>query len=399
VQDGGFEEGIRGAVTSILVSPFFLYRAERAPQGLTANESYQLADLELASKLSFFLWNTIPDDELRELAVRGELGEPTVWAAQVERMLADPRAETLASNFAVQWLNLARLDEVAPDPIIFPYASGRGDPRDDFVTEATLFVNSIFQEDRSVTDLLTADHTFVNERLALLYDIRDVKGDQFRRVTLDNSVRWGLLGKGAVLMGSSYPNRTSPVLRGAFVLEHIMGTPPTPPPLNVEAFPEADVGTPRAKTVRDIMAAHRANPVCAACHDVMDSLGFALENFDAVGRWRDKDRFAGDVIDASGELSSGAKLDGPDSLRDELMKRPEQFVQTFTEQLFTYALGRPVEYRDMPTIRRIVREAERNGYRFSSIVNGIVASDQFQRRVVGGGEAADAGLTARRDGN
>lgn len=383
VQSGGFEEGIRGALTSILVSPFFLYRAEQEPEGLAAHANYRIGDLELASRLSFFLWNTIPDDELRDLAIRGELGRPAVQREQVARMLADPRAATLGSNFAFQWLNLARLDEVAPDPIIFPYASGRGDPRDDFVTEATMFVNSIFREDRSVTDLLTADHTFVNERLALLYDIRDVKGDQFRRVTLESSVRWGLLGKGAVLMGSSYPNRTSPVLRGAFVLEHIMGTPPSPPPLNVEAFPEADVGTPRAKTVREIMAVHRANPVCAGCHDVMDSLGFALENFDAVGAWRDKDRFAGDAIDSSGELSNGTKLDGPDSLREALMRRPDQFVQTFTEQLFTYALGRPVGYRDMPTVRRIVHEAQRQNYRFSSIVNAIVASDQFQSRGAG----------------
>lgn len=389
-RQGGFEEGIRSALTSILVSPYFLYRAEGLPQTLTADHVYQLSDLELASKLSFFLWNSVPDDELRELAARGELAKESVRRQQVMRMLADPRSRTLASNFAFQWLNLGRLDEVAPDQVIFPYASGRGDPRDDFVTEMTLFVDSIFREDRSVTELLTAKHTYLNERLALLYGVRNVKGDRFRRVDLDQSVRWGLLGKGAVLMGSSYPNRTSPVLRGAFVLENILGTPPSPPPLNVEAFPEKDVGTPRARTVRELMAEHRANPTCAGCHDVMDSLGFALENFDAVGAWRDRDRFAGAVIDASGELPNGAKLNGPDDLREVLMRRPEQFVQTLTERLFTYALGRVVEHHDMPAVRKIMRTAARDDYKFSSLVWAIVESEQFQtKRVL----AEDSGAT------
>lgn len=387
--NGGFEEGIRGALTSILASPYFLYRAERAPPGAGPGESYRVSDLELASKLSFFLWNTIPDDELRDLAVRGELGKRAVRLAQIARMLADPRASTLASNFAFQWLNLGRLDEVAPDTVIFPYASGAADPRDDYVTELTMFVDSIFREDRSVTDLLTASHTYLNERTALLYGLTGVKGDQFRRVELEPSARWGLLGKGAVLMGSSYPNRTSVVLRGAFVLERIMGTPPAAPPLNVEAFPEKDVGTPRARTVRELMAQHRANPTCAACHDVMDSLGFALENFDGVGAWRDKDRFAGDAIDASGELPSGVRLDGPDSLREVLMRRPEQFVQTFTEQLLKYALGRAIDYRDMPAVRAIVRQAAHDDYRFSSIVEAIVESDAFQtRKIEAPGESA-----------
>jgi hypothetical protein len=396
-RNGGFEEGIRSALTSIMVSPYFLYRAETPPQQLPgADRMHRLSDLELASKLSFFLWNSIPDDELRNLAARGELSDESVRRQQVMRMLADPRAETLGSNFAFQWLHLGRLDEVAPDPIIFPYASGSADPRDDFVSELAMFASSIFSGDRSVTDLMTANHTYINERLALLYGIRNVKGDQFRRVELEDSTRWGLLGKGAVLMGSSYPNRTSPVLRGAFVLEYIIGTPPTPPPLNVAAFPENDVGTVQAKTVREIMAQHRSNPVCASCHDVMDSLGFALENFDGVGAWRDKDRFADEAIDASGELSDGTQLNGPDSLRDTLMRRPDQFVQTFTERLFTYALGRIVDYRDMPTVRRIVRDAARDDYRFSSIVWGIVESEQFQLRqaVVGDSESAAPELTA-----
>jgi hypothetical protein len=372
LERGGFEEGIRSALTSILASPYFLYRTELNQQDVITG------DLEFASRLSFFLWNSIPDDELRGLAIRGELSDETVRRQQVERMLADPRAETLGSNFAFQWLDFGRLDEVAPDPVIFPYASGRADPRDDYVTEATMFVNSIFQADRSVTDLMTARHTYLNERLALLYGITNVKGDRFRRVELEDSVRWGLLGKGAVLMGSSYPNRTSPVLRGAYLLEHILGAPPTPPPLNVPAFPEKDVGTLQARTVREIMAQHRTNPVCASCHDVIDSLGFTLENFDGVGVWRDKDRFAGEIIDATGSLTNGTVLTGPDSLRNELMTRPEQFVQTFTEQLFTYALGRVLEYSDMPTVRKIVRDSAQDDYRFSSIIMGIVESDQFR---------------------
>jgi hypothetical protein len=380
VRAGGFEEGVRSAITGILANPYFLYRAERPPPTLTAGEPYKISELELASKLSFFLWNTLPDEELLGLALKGRLGDPAVRKEQVLRMLADARAATLASNFAFQWLHLQRLDEVQPDRGIFPYASGAGDPRGDFVTELTLFVESIFEEDRSVVDLLTANHTYVNERLAALYGIRDVKGDRFRRVELEDSVRFGLLGKGAVLMASSYPNRTSPVLRGAFVLENITGTPPAPPPANVEAFPEAEVGTSKARTVREIMAAHRASPGCFSCHGVMDPLGFALENFDAVGMWRERDRFAKTAIDASGELPDGTKLHGPDDLRNALLRRPDQFVQTFTERLLTYALGRSVEYYDMPAVRKIVREAQGENFRFSALIWAIVESDPFQMR-------------------
>lgn len=377
---GGFEEGIRSAITGLLVSPAFLYRVERVPQNLTAGAPYRLDDIALASKLSFFLWNSVPDETLLSLAQLGELSDPSVLRAQVERMLADPRSETLASNFAFQWLHLSRLEEVQPDRAIFPYASGKGDPRDDFVTELTLFVDSIFRENRSVIDLLTADHTYLNERIALLYGINDVKGDRYRRVELEDSVRWGLLGKGAVLMATSYPNRTSPVLRGAFVLEHILGTPPAPPPPNVEAFPENDVGTPKARSVREIMAAHRANPACFSCHSAMDPLGFALENFNAVGAWRDRDRFAGTSIDASAMLPDGTSLDGPDDLRSALRRRSDQFVQTLTERLLAYALGRTVEYYDMPSVRKIVREAGRDDYQFSSLVWAVVNSDPFQLR-------------------
>jgi hypothetical protein len=390
LQSGGFEEGIRGAITGILASPFFLYRAEHVPRGLGAGQRYRIDGVDLASKLSFFLWNTVPDEELLDLAIQGKLDDAAVRKQQVERLLADPRADTLASNFAYQWLHLQRLEEVQPDRSIFPYASGGGDPRSEYVTETTMFVNSLFRENRSVVDLLTARHTYLNERLALLYGVSGVKGDRFRRVELAQSVRWGLLGKGAVLMGTAYPNRTSPVLRGAFVLENIIGTPPSPPPQNVPPFPEGDVGTPKARTVRDIMAQHRANPVCFSCHGIMDPLGFSLENFDAVGVWRDRDRFAGTAIDASGELTDGTKIGGPDDLREALLRKPDQFVQTFTERLLAYALGRTVEYYDMPAVRKLVREAKKDDYRFASLVWAIVESDVFQMRTVAEAERAAA---------
>ena len=376
----GFEEGIRSAITGILASPYFLYRVEQVPPNVSPGQTYKIDDLTLASKLSFFLWNTIPDAELLGLAERGELSEETVLRRQVERMLGDPRAETLASNFVFHWLDLRRLDEVEPDRAIFPYASGRGDPRADYLTELTLFAKSIFDENRSVVDFLTAKHTFVNERIALLYGINNVKGDRFQRVELTDSTRWGLLGKGAILMAAAYPNRTSPVLRGAFILEYISGTPPTPPPPNVDAFPENEIGTAKARTVRDIMAKHRENPTCYSCHGVMDPLGFALENFDAVGAWRDQDRYAGTVIDSAAELPDGTLVRGPDDLRKALLRHPEQFVQTFAERFLIYALGRTIDYRDMPAVRKIVREAARDDYRFSSLVWQIVNSEPFQMR-------------------
>ena len=378
----GFENGIRSAITGILASPFFLYRGERVPAGLRAGESYAIDDLELASKLSFFLWNTIPDEELLDLAVKGKLSEPSVLDKQVKRMLADPRSLTLASNFVHQWLDMKRLDEIVPDSAVFPYASGRGDPREDFKTELTLFADSIFREDRSVADLLRASHTFLNERIALHYGITDVKGDRFQRVELKESVRWGLLGKGAILMAAAYPNRTSPVLRGAFILKYIQGVPPATPPPNVPTLDEKDIGTTKALTVREMMAKHRASPTCSSCHAVMDPLGFALENFDATGMWRDRDRYAGTVIDSSGELPDGTPLKGPDDLRKALLRRPEQFVQTFTEGLLTYATGRTRQYYDMPTVRRIVRDAARDEYKFSTIVQAIVKSEQFRMRRV-----------------
>jgi mono/diheme cytochrome c family protein len=380
---GGFEEGIRSAVTGILASPWFLYRAEQVPPGLAPGETWALSDLELASKLSFFLWNSIPDDELLDLAISGTLDEPDVLNAQIDRLLADPRSETLASNFIYQWLDMRRLDEVVPDRDVFPYASGLGDPREDYLTELELFADSIFRENRSVAELLSADHTFLNERTALNYGITTVKGDRFQRVTLDDTARFGLLGKGAVLMAAAYPNRTSPVLRGAFILKHLQGSPPPTPPQQVPALDEADIGTVEAKTVRELMAQHRENPTCFSCHAIMDPLGFALENFDATGIWRDRDRYAGVVIDASGELPDGTPVDGPDDLREALLRRPDQFVQTFVEGLLTYATGETLDYRDMPTVRRIVREAADDDYRFATIVRAIVASDQFRMRKKG----------------
>jgi hypothetical protein len=314
--------------------------------------------------------------------VDGKLHDATVLDKQVRRMLADARSITLAGNFVPQWLDMKRLDEIVPDQAVFPYASGRSDPREDFRTELTLFADSIFRDDRSVVDLLRAKHTYLNERVALQYGITDVKGDRFRRVELAESARWGLLGKGAVLMAAAYPNRTSPVLRGKFVLEHLQGVPPANPPANVPTLDEKDIGTTKALTMREMMAKHRSNPTCASCHAVMDPLGLALENFDATGRWRDRDRYAGVGIDASGKLPDGTTVNGPDDLRNALLRRPEQFVQTLTEGLLTYATGRKLEPWDMPTVRRIVRGAAASDYKFSTLVQSVVRSEQFRMRRV-----------------
>jgi hypothetical protein len=382
VKTGGFEGGVRSAVTGLLASPFFLYRPERVPAGLKPGERYTISDIELASKLSFFLWNTIPDDELLQLGIEGKLKDPAALDKQVKRMLADGRAETLAANFVHQWLDMKRLEEIVPDSTVFPYASGRADPREDFRTELTLFADSIFREDRSVVDLLRANHTYLNERVALHYGITDVKGAAFRRVELKQSARWGLLGKGAVLMAAAYPNRTSPVLRGAFVLKHIQGVPPANPPAEVPTLDEKDIGTTKALTVREMIAKHRASVTCASCHAVMDPLGLALENFDATGMWRDRDRYAGAAIDASGVLPDGTPVNGPDDLRKALLRNPGQFAQTFTEGLLTYATGRKLEYYDMPAVRRIVRGTAAGDYRFSALVQGVVRSEQFRMRRV-----------------
>ncbi len=391
-QGESFEAGVRAGLTRMLASPNFLYRAETTPESAAPGSVHRLSDLELASRLSFFLWSSIPDEALLKLAERGELSQPKVLRQQVTRMLQDPKSATLSDNFARQWLHLGKLAEIDPNPRIFPQAAEhrvmRGvyldnDIRPAYLTEVSLFIDSIFRENRSVLDLLTADHSYLNEQLALHYGISDVKGDRFRRVTLKDPRRFGLLGKGAVLMSTSYPDRTAPVLRGAWILENILGTPPAPPPPAVEALlKENDPSAKVFHTVRERLAAHRENPSCNSCHGVMDPLGFALENFDGVGAWREKDRFAGSVIDSSGELPDGTKLHGPEDLRAALLRHPDQFVQTLTERLMLYALGRNVEYHDMPLIRRIVREVAADQYRFGSLVQRIVESDAFQTKLV-----------------
>ncbi len=377
-QKHGFEGGIQQAVMAILASPKFLYRIEAMPQDAKPGQIYPISDVELASRLSFFLWSQGPDEALLNTAAAGRLRDPAVLEQQVRRMLADPRSKALVTSFADQWLTVDEMDRIEPDPTLFPEFDNS--LRLAFRREIEMFVDSIFSEDQNVQKLLTADYTFVNERLALHYGIANVRGERFRRVKLPDSRRWGLLGKGAFLMGMSYANRTSPVRRGAWVLEMLAGTPPASPPPGVEALKENMDGV-KARTVRERMIAHRTNPTCKSCHGIIDPVGFTLENFDALGAWRDKDRETGTVIDAADTLHD-MTLAGPDALRAYLMRRPDQFVQTFTEKLMTYALGRGLEYTDMPTVRAIVREAARHDYRFSSIVTGIVKSAPFEMQRV-----------------
>lgn len=374
-RQGGFDTGIQKGVMAILSSPRFLYRAHMPPAGTQPGATFQLSDLDLASRLSFFLWSGPPDDALVDLAAAGKLRERGNLQAQLRRMLADPRARSLATNFAQQWLNVRGLDLVNPDVNLFP------DYTDDlvpaFTEELHRFVWSVFSEDRSVMDLLTADWTYLNERLAVHYGIKGVRGGEFRRVQLEQSWRRGILGKGAFLMATSYANRTTPVLRGAYILEHLLGTPPTAPPPGVEAFPESQEGGEQL-TVRERLEKHASTKSCHACHGVIDPLGLALENFNAIGQWREKDIDAGALIDATGQLADGTPLHGPDDLRNALVGRPDQIVQNFTENLLTYALGRKLEYYDMPLVRSIVRTAAADGYRFSSVVQAIVESPAFQ---------------------
>jgi mono/diheme cytochrome c family protein len=371
-----FETGVREALSAILVSPHFLYRAE---SGGNDGDTLQLSDLELASRLSFFLWSSLPDDELLALANEGKLSDDTALRAQIHRMLTDERAKTLVDDFAFQWLNLAKLDEIVPNRGLFPYASNFLDPRPLFKEELSLFIDSVLRSDQPVTKLLDADYTYLNERLAMHYGIGTVKGDRFRKVQLPDDKRYGLLGKGAVLMLTANPNRTSPVLRGAWILERLLGTPPSPPPPNVEALPENGGGAP-ARTVRERLEQHRANPTCFACHGVMDPLGMALENFDTVGQFRSNDRDTLSAIDASGVLPDGKAINGPSDLRAALVERSDMFVQTLTENLMTYGLGRELTWRDMPTVRGVVRAAAKDDYRFESIVYHVVTSDAFRAR-------------------
>jgi hypothetical protein len=381
--EGGFEGGVRDALSAILASPHFLYRAEAGERAGTA----ALSDLELASRLSFFLWSSLPDEELLELAEASRLGDADVLAAQVRRMLADERSQSLVEDFAFQWLDVARLDEIVPDRGQFPHASGALDMRNLMKEELRLFVDSVLRGDRSVVDLLTADYTYLNERLAMHYGIETVKGARFRKVTLPDDTRYGLLGKGAVLMLTAYPNRTSPVLRGAWIQERILGSPPAAPPADVPDLVENKRGEP-PRTLRARLEQHRENPTCYSCHGVMDPLGFALENFNAVGQFRTQDPDTRTPIDASGVLPDGTEVGSAADLRRALAAHPDKFVQALTENLMTFALGRAIDYRDMPTIRSIVRNAARDGYRFESIVLGIVSSDAFRKR------EAEAGLQA-----
>jgi hypothetical protein len=376
---GTFDAGVESALIALLSSSKFLYRIELPPANAKPGSIYQLSGLELASRLSFFLWSTLPDEELLASGEQGRLTDPKVLEQQVRRMLADPRSKTLTTNFAFEWLKVRDMDKLDPDPYVYP---GFDEPlRNAFRREMELFVDSVFREDRSVVDLLSADYTFVNERLAAHYGVDNIRGDQFRRVTLTDPNRFGLLGKGAVLMVTAYPNRTSPVLRGAYILENLLGTPPSPPPPNVEAFKENKEGE-KPKTIREIMETHRANPTCNACHGVMDPLGFSLENFDTIATYRSMDRFTRTKIDTSGKLVDGTAVNGPSDLRKALLTRPEQFAQTFTEKMTMYALGRGIEAFDMPSVRKIVRDSKRDNYKFSSIVMGIVRAPAFQSSMV-----------------
>ena len=381
--DGDFETGVRDALAAILASPYFLYRIEGADKG---GETYTLNDVELASRLSFFLWGSIPDDELLGLAMRNGLSEPAALDAQVRRMLADQKAASLTRDFGFQWLNMAKLDEIEPDARLFPNASGTLDARPLMKRELELFMDSVLRSDQPVTALLTANYSYLNEPLASLYGINSVKGGQFQRVALPDSKRYGLLGKGAVLMVTAYPNRTAPVLRGAWILERVLGTPPLQPPPNVGDLKDE----PRAKpaTLRERFEQHSKNPSCFACHGVMDPLGFALENFDTVGQFRARDPDTGGAVDSAGVLPDGTRITGPDDLRAALVARPEQFVQTITEQLMSYAVGRHIDHRDMPVVRTIVRNAKHDDYRFASLVSQVVASDAFRRREPAGNPAA-----------
>ena len=377
---GGFDTGVEQMVSAVLVSPDFLYRGIAPSKAADGTEFHVLSDLELASRLSFFLWGQGPDDQLLELANAGELRGPGVIEAQVQRMLGAPRAESLVSNFALRWLNLDDLGEVEPDRQLYPEFSP--ELREDFAMEIDLFLRSILLEDQNVEELLAADHTFLNERLAQHYGITSVRGPQFRRVSLEDEARHGLLGKGAVLLSTSYGDRTSPVLRGVWVLDKLIGTPPSPPPPNVET----DLATPEGeqpKTIRARLEEHRADPSCNFCHGVFDPYGMALENFSATGQWRDSDWVADAPIDATTVLPNGEAIEGPAELRRALLRRPDQFVQALTEKLMMYALGRELEYHDMPRVRAIVRAAAEDDYRFSTIVTGIVSSDSFRMQALG----------------
>jgi mono/diheme cytochrome c family protein len=388
--EGGFDAGIEQVVVAVLASPDFLYRGISPNKDIGDEPQFALTDQELATRLSFFIWGQGPDEVLLELAADGELSDDAVLAAQVQRMLADPRAQTLVNNFALRWLNLDDPLAVDVDPNLFP--SFRAQLRLDFAEELRLFLGSVLLEDRPVTELLSANHTFLNDRLARHYGIETVFGAQFRRVELEDERRWGLLGKAAVLLRTSYGDRTSPVLRGAWVLEKLMGTPPTPPPPNVETDLSVPAGE-KPTTVRARLEQHRSQPSCNQCHGVIDPIGLALENFTVTGQWRDVDVAAEAPIDARTVLPSGVAIEGPVELRNQLLARPEQFALALTEKLFMYALGRELEYFDLPQVRAIVRGAADAEYRLSALVTGIVQSPAFRMQALPEGSSEIAATT------
>jgi hypothetical protein len=379
-----FETGVQTALAYILVAPQFLFRVEQDPEGAAPGSLYEIGDIELASRLSFFIWRSLPDDELIDLAVAGRLGDPGVLEAQVGRMLADPRASSLARDFAGQWLYLRNLRASSPDMYVF--ADFDDNLRQSLIRETELLFETIVREDRPLPELLGADYTFLNERLARHYGVAGIYGDQFRRVPVTDERRKGLLGHASVLTLSSYPNRTSPVLRGSYVLKNILGTPPPEPPPNVPALPES---TDEKLTMRAKLERHRTDPVCASCHALFDPIGLVLENYDGIGRWRTDDN--GEPIDTDAGtihvLRSFGPIDDPVDLRNAILMEPERFVRGAAEKLMTYALGRGLEHYDMPTVRKIVREAGENDYRFSSLVLGIVRSEPFKMRIAGGDTA------------
>jgi mono/diheme cytochrome c family protein len=371
----GFDAGIESALRMLLTSPKFLFREEPDPEGAPPGSLYAVGDSALASRLSFFLWSSIPDDELLDLAAQGKLSDPEVYRKQVMRMLADPRVDALVKNFAGQWLFLRNLPNIHPSTEEFPDFDDN--LRQAMRRETELLFQNVMREDHGVLELLTADYTFVNERLARHYGIEDVYGSQFRKVPIKDENRRGLLGQASILTITSYPNRTSPVLRGKWVLENVLGTPAPAPPPNVPALKDNEDGR-TAQTLRERLAAHRTNPVCATCHDIMDPIGLGLENFDAVGRWRTRE--PGGPIDSHGQLADGTKIDGAADLRKAVTSDPEQFARVFTTKLMTYALGRGLETYDMPTVRKIVRDAAPENYKFSAIVYGIANSVPFRMR-------------------
>ena len=373
--EGGFEIGIERALARVLVDPRFIFRLEHVPANVPQGAAYRLTDLELATRLSFFLWSSIPDSKLMDLAIAGQLSRPAVLEEQVRRMLTDPKAKSLIDNFASQWMRLRELDNAEPDAS----ADFDGNLRIAFKREMEMFFESILREDRSVIDLLDADYTFVDERLARHYGIPNIKGSLFRKVTLaKDDPRRGILGKGSILLVTSASNRTSPVQRGAWVLENLLGMRPPSPPPGVETNLDAKTEAARATTIRERMELHRSNPVCAACHTIMDPVGFSLENFDLVGKWRDLDGKT--RIDPTAEMVDGTKLDGPASLRRALQDRSNMFVSVATEKLMTYATGRVVTPYDMPAVRKVIRDSANTNYRLSALILGVVKSEPFQMR-------------------